>query len=256
MILPRASDEQEATTTPLPRESAFPCVVFALRRESMDFRRVHPRHQRLRDAPCRAEVRGIGSSALLMLETGVGATAMTTAVRWCLQGTLRPSVLCCVGFSGALQPGQRVGDLVLASEIVEPGGKRWPAFLPKICSSDAITTGRLLTVAAMVSDPREKQRLGQAYQALAVDMESAAAAQLCQQYEVPFVCLRAISDDLNTPLSPQLVDLLRDGRVSLPRLLANVMRHPTLMGELWCLAKNTRIAARKLLAVGSLLPQR
>jgi len=111
----------------------------------------------------------------------------------------------------------------------------------------------VLTVPELVADPHQKERLGHEYEALAVDMESAAAARLCQQHNVPFACLRVISDDQNTPLSPHLVELLRHGRVSVPRLVGKVMRHPQLIRQLWALAGNTRRAARRLLAVCSLL---
>src|SRR5690348_6176808 len=105
-----------------------PCVVFALSRESMYFRRAYPYRQRFPGAPCRAQFRGIGSQSVLMLETGVGVAAMEAALHWCLREprfgdvVYRPHLLVCVGFSGALQPGQRVGDLVLASEVVDQQG--------------------------------------------------------------------------------------------------------------------------------------
>jgi adenosylhomocysteine nucleosidase len=242
-----------------------PCVVFALRRESMYFRRDYPCQQRFPGAPCRAEFRGTqGASAprsgrtVLMLETGVGAAAMETALQWCLSGPrfgdmlYRPRWLVSVGFSGALQPGQRVGDLVLATEVVDHQGNRWPALHSTPLAGRQMTYGRVLTVPELVGDPREKQQLGQQYQAVAVDMESAAAARLCQVYNVPFACLRVISDDQNTALSPHLVELLRRGRVSLSRLAATVMRHPALIEDLWRMARNTRKAARQLRAVGSL----
>ena len=236
-----------------------PCVVFALRRESMYFRRAYPYQQRFPGAPCRAQFRGAASQTVLMLETGVGVAAMKAALRWCLSGprfenlVYRPRLLVSVGFSGALQPGRRVGDLVLATEVVDRQGNRWPALNPTQSVSQEITLGRVLTVSELVADPRDKERLGQLHQAVAVDMESAAIAQLCQQHNVPFACLRVISDDRNTALSPQLVELLRGGRVSAPRLAATVMRSPRLLAELWRLSGNTRRAAKQLLAVGSLL---
>ncbi len=246
----------------MPADSVIsdPCVVFALRRESMYFRRTYPYRQRFRGAPCRAQFRGSqGADAprsgqtVLMLETGIGAAAMETAVRWCLSGPrlgdvpYRPRLLLSVGFSGALQPQQRVGDLVLATEIVDQQGNRWPAIQPALFSTREIALGRLLTVAELVSDPRDKERLARQYEAIAVDMESSIAARLCHEQNVPFACLRVVSDDRNTPLSPHLVELLRYGRVSPPRLVAKLLRHPTLIGELWRLAGHTRGAAKQLL---------
>jgi adenosylhomocysteine nucleosidase len=190
---------------------------------------------------------------MLMLETGVGAASMATALNWCLSCprfagmAYRPRLLVSVGFSGALTPEQRVGDLVLATEVVDLQGHRWPALRPAVWASRDIAAGRLLTVPDLVSDPREKQRLGRQYDALAVDMESAVAARLCHQHRIPFACLRVISDDWQTRLSPHLVELLRQERVSIPRLAGQVLRHPKLVGELWRLARQTRHASRQIL---------
>lgn len=244
-----------------------PCVVFALRRESMSFRRAYPLFQKpFPGAPCLAQFRQPRGSELhrcihtvMMLETGVGEAAMTTALSWALSRPrcdvwdYRPPFVISVGFSGALSPEQRVGDLVLAIEVVNEQGHRWSALHAFASKDPQITLGRVLTVRNLVSDPDEKRRLGQQYEALAVDMESAVAARLCQQHNVPFACLRVISDDQNTPLSPHLVELLRRGRVSVPRLVGKVVRHPQLIRQLWRLAANTRLAASRLLAVDSLL---
>src|SRR5579885_3138976 len=226
-----------------------PCLVFAMRRESMYFRRAYSVCQRFPGAPCCAQFRRKRCpepfsqkkvpDTFFLMETGIGARAMESALRWCLNEPrfdgvpYRPGLLISVGFSGALQPEQGVGDLVLATEVVEPQGKCWPAILPTASDSFPIAAGRLLTVPELVSDPQEKQRLGRQYEALAVDMESAVAARLCHQHNIPFACLRVISDDWRTELSPHLVELLRRERVSFPRLVGQVLRHPKLIGELW-----------------------
>lgn len=241
---------------------SVPCLVFALRRESMYFRRAYPVRRQVWGAPCVAEFRGkrcqepFSSKTVpdtFFLESGMGTAAMETALGWCLSGprlgggAYRPSLLISAGFSGALQPELRTGDLVLATEVVDRQGKCWPAIAPAAWDDRNIAAGRLLTSSELVSDPQEKQRLGREYGALAVDMESAVAARLCHEHKVPFASLRVISDDWQTALSPHLVDMLGHERVSLPRLAGQVLRHPQLIGELWRLARQTRRAARKLL---------
>jgi adenosylhomocysteine nucleosidase len=241
-----------------------PCVVFALRRESMYFRRDYRFQRRFPAAPCRAQFRESqvadaprSGRTVLMLETGLGATAMETALRWCLgsphlgEVSYRPRFVLSAGFSGALQPEQRVGDLILATEVVDQKGNCWPAANSSI--SRDIIAGRLLTVSELVSDPREKQRLGQQYQAIAVDMETAIAARICHEHGVPFASIRVISDDLNTTLSPHLVDLLQQGRVSPARLAWALLRHPMLIQELGRLAAQTRLAAERLRAIGDFM---
>jgi adenosylhomocysteine nucleosidase len=235
-----------------------PCVVFALRRESMHFRRDYPYQQNFPGAPCRAQFRGPSSETVLMLETGLGAVAMETALRWCLNSPrfgdvpYRPRFILSAGFSGALRPEQKVGDLILATEVVDQRGNCWRAITS---STLDCFRGRLLTVSELVSDPRQKQRLGQESGASAVDMESAIVARLCYEHGIPFACLRVISDDLHTPLSHQLLALLRQSRVSLGRLAWQVVLHPALIAELWRLAGHTRMAAKRFAVIPALLAE-
>ena len=162
------------------------------------------------------------------------------------------------GFSGALQSQQRVGDLILATEVVDQDGRSWPTTwpgdLPPGEWRPPLTRGRILTMPTLIADPALKKSLGERFDALAVDMESATLARLCQQQNIPFGCLRTISDSLDTPLSPHLVTLLRRGRVSPFRLSLALLMRPWLAKELWRLAGATRLAARQLsLALGELL---
>jgi hypothetical protein len=71
---------------------------------------------------------------------------------------------------------------------------------------------------------------------------------------VPFGCVRAISDAMETALSPELVALLSRGRAAPGRVLAALARRPRLAGELWRLARHTRMASEQLgKALGELL---
>jgi adenosylhomocysteine nucleosidase len=230
-----------------------PCVVFALRRESMYFRRAFRLKQHFLGAPCRAHFRSSASQSVLMLETGLGAAAMATALRWCLKAPrfgdmpYRPRFVLSAGFSGALRPDLHVGDLIRATEVLDPQGNLWPTTWPMDgMAVDALSQGPLLTVSQLVSDPRQKRRLGRQYGALAVDMESAVVARFCHEQGIPFGCVRVISDDGNTTLSPHLVALLRAGGASPVRLASTLLRRPALTVELWRLAGKTRLAAKRL----------
>ena len=82
-------------------------------------------------------------------------------------------------------------------------------------------------------------------------METARVARFCAEHDIPFASVRAVSDDVQTALSPRLVALLSGGRVSPLRLLGNVARQPRLVAELWRLARQTRLASAQLaLALG------
>jgi adenosylhomocysteine nucleosidase len=241
-----------------------PCVIFALAREARPFLREFRPHQRFPGAPCRARFCGPAWLTLLVLETGVGRARTRAALDWLLGrpklGNLpyRPRLVLSAGFSGALQEQYRVGDILLATEVADTEGGRWPATWPGELPGGEwrppLHGGRLLTSAKLLSSPNEKRELGKRHGAAAVDMETAAVAEACAKAGVPFGGVRAISDDAGTPLSPRLVSLLAGGQVSPLRVLAALARSPRLAAELWRLARQTRLASRQLgTALGELL---
>jgi adenosylhomocysteine nucleosidase len=233
-----------------------PCVVFALRREAAAFLREFPPHERFPGGPCPARFCGPEWLSVLVLETGVGTQRAEQAMRWLLgrprMGDVpcRPKLVLSAGFAGGLQENLRVGDVLLATEVVTPDGSTWPTTWPEELPPGEwrppLIRGRLLTTDRLIGDPAEKRRLGEQHQAAAVDMESAVLAAWCRKHDVPFGCVRAVSDDLHTPLSPKLVGLLAGGRVSWPRLMGAVVTSPGLVGELRRLARQTRHAAEQL----------
>lgn len=150
------------------------------------------------------------------------------------------------GFSGALQAGLSVGDLIWASKVVDLSGTSYPVAESIARLLPNAVSGRVLTVPELVGDPERKRLLGQQFQAVAVDMETATIARRCQEQGVSFGCLRVISDDWNTPLSPRLVEVLGQGQVAPLGLLCAVLRQPSLLGEMWRLGRHTHLAARRL----------
>ncbi len=201
---------------------------------------------------------------MLVLETGIGPERTQAALDWLLGNPLlgnvpyRPRLVLSAGFSGALDGDRKVGDIVLATEVADTAGETipttWPGQLPAGEWRPPLYRGRVLTAARLVSTPQEKRTLGRQHGAVAVDMETATVARMCRRAEIPFGCLRAISDDWRTPLSPALVDCLAGGRVSPLRLLKLLVRSPGTIAELARLARQTRTAAEQLgKALGELL---
>jgi adenosylhomocysteine nucleosidase len=241
-----------------------PCVLFALHREAQPFYREFPPQQSFTGAPCRARFCGPEWLTVLAVESGIGTGAAETHLGWLLNkpsfGDLkyRPKLVLSAGFAGALREEQAVGSIVLATEVVDADGGRWattwPAELPAGKWDPPLTRGRFFCSGKLIGDPEEKRRLGIAYDALAVDMESAAVARLCHKHEVPFGCVRVISDAVDTRLSPELIGLMAAGRVSPVQLITALAKRPGMISELWRLARSTRFAANQLAkALGELL---
>ena len=132
------------------------------------------------------------------LLTGVGQERAFRAVRNVLNRR-RYRLVISAGFAGGTQPGLQVGDLVMASEVVEASsGQRWR---PGIPLDSSITVGTLLTTRHPLVDPQAKAKAGLRYGAVAVDMETAAVARVASEAQVPWVSLRAILDPMEVRLS-------------------------------------------------------
>lgn len=241
-----------------------PCVLFALRRESMHFRREFRPHQRFPGAPCWARFCGPSWLTVLVLETGMGADAACRAVDWVLSKPLLgnvpylPQVVLSAGFAGGLDPSLGVGDVLLANEVCDGQGQVWPATWPGTLPAGKweppLYRGRVLTLSTLATSANQKQDLARTHKAVAVDMETAHIARACSERNVPFACIRAISDTADSGLSTPLAELLIGGRVSWARFLYAMVRSPKLMGEVRRLAKDTNRAAGLLSkALGELL---
>jgi len=111
------------------------------------------------------------------------------------------------GVAGGLGPGVRVGDVVVADAFLQHDLDASPIFprheVPLYGRSrfatDAALTERLLAAA--------RQALPEA---LAVEMEGAAVAQVCHDYGVPFAAVRTISDRADDAAHTDFQRFIRD----------------------------------------------
>ncbi len=165
-----------------------PCIAFALRREAQPFlEEFHP-NQRFPGAPCRARFCGPAWLPVLVLETGVGQRRAEDALNWVLgqpvMGNVpyRPKIVLSSGFSGALCEERKVGDVILATEVADLEGNRWPASwpgeLPPGEWRPPLHRGRIVAAPGLAA-PEDKRMLGKQHEALAVVMESGAIARAC-----------------------------------------------------------------------------
>src|SRR5437868_11405971 len=102
-----------------------PCVLFALRREARAFLQEFRPQQRFPGAPCRARFCGPEWLSVLVLESGIGPERAANAATWLLgrpaleQVPYRPKLVICAGFAGALEETLAVGDVIVATDIVD-----------------------------------------------------------------------------------------------------------------------------------------
>lgn len=139
------------------------------------------------------------------------------------------------GMAGALDPGLRVGDWVVADRIA--------GAIDATCDAEwvrALTTrlpdvhiGTCYADGRMITDPDGKRALGRDSGALAVDMESHIAADVAVRTGLPLALLRCISDEANAAIPPAIGVAMRpDGGLALRAVLVSVLARPRQVPEL------------------------
>jgi adenosylhomocysteine nucleosidase len=139
------------------------------------------------------------------------------------------------GIAGGLDPALRPGRLIVARQVIGPGGSDLAAdprlhhrFM-ELCTSGNLATadGVLASSIQMVTGLADKQMLHQRLGALAVDMESHAVATIARSAGVPFVALRAVADPAERTLPGLVRDALdSEGRPRTALVLARLCLRP------------------------------
>jgi len=143
--------------------------------------------------------------------TGVGPARAAEGLAQLLRGE-RPALVVGAGVCGALDPGLRLGDLVLPREAVTADGGCEPIALDgalchlarrfaEVRGSTAHIGGRIVSVARIASKPADKRELAHQLGAAAVDQETFAWARVAREAGVPFVAVRVVLDEAGEPLA-------------------------------------------------------
>jgi adenosylhomocysteine nucleosidase len=153
------------------------------------------------------------------------------------------------GTAGALAPGLRAGDLVLADGVLSgsvliESDRDWQGRLAgRLAGSLGVHTGTILHADAVVASPSDKSRLFLSTGAVAVDMESAGVARAAAEHDVPWLGVRAIVDAAGQSIPALALDPLgQDGRPRLGPLVAGLARAPSDLAPLLRLGLGFRAA--------------
>lgn len=156
---------------------------------------------------------GNGAGAVDLLLTGIGTWRAYPAVRDRLRRGGVDWVLS-TGFSGATRPGMQVGDLVSACEVIDAASAR--RFHPDARRIEgSFTVGPIVTVEKLLVTPAAKEQAGRAFNAVAVDMETAAVARAAEEMRIPWAAVRVILDPMEMSLQWwKLFSLMKSIRVA------------------------------------------
>ena len=97
---------------------------------------------------------------------------------------------------------------------------------------------------AAVADSEQKASLAKAYGADVVDMEAAAVARLAAMREIPFYCVKGVSDGLTARLPDFNRFLSPDGNLQLGRLVLFSILRPWYWPALLEMGENSRKASQ------------
>jgi len=194
---------------------------------------------------------GIEGRRVVAIEAGVGRKAAEHGARALIAGH-RPKWIISAGFAGGLDPRLELGDIVMASAVADLDGRELEIDInvdpAALAQSPRLHIGRLITVDRVIREAKEKKRLGAERQAIAVDMESMAVAEVCRQEKVRFMVVRVISDSVAREL-PRDIDYLVKRRTTAGRLGAAaraVLRRPSSVKDMWQLKEDALRASDRL----------
>ena len=186
------------------------------------------------------------------------------------------------GIAGALHPALRTGDVVVADAVMDEAGTTWPghrawidAFVPHtLAVTPALRRGPsegqaraaewipaqgrdddrwggkvgvILGLDRLLSTPREKAAAFARTGALAIDMESHHVARAAARHGLPFIAIRAISDQANETLPACFADFVdADGGTKLSAVLAALIFRRVTLRELIATGRASRRAHQAL----------
>jgi adenosylhomocysteine nucleosidase len=160
-----------------------------------------------------------------------------------------------IGLAGALSPHLKVGDVVIADQIMT-GLENWDCHegwrvrLLSRLSSNVLGAhqGQIFGSDVIIWKAETKSGLYDTTGALAVDMESQVAARFAAKRNLPLAALRVISDDARHVLPPAaLVAMKPDGGIALGRVLGSLLRKPAQVPALVRTARASNRAFAELL---------
>jgi adenosylhomocysteine nucleosidase len=184
--------------------------------------------------------------------SGMGYESSSTAVKKCLDFNI--DGLISWGVAGALEPSLNSGDIVFAETIINqdktyPTSDDWKnKLLDHFSKTDfKILNANIASSLEICATATDKNRLLNKTGAIAVDMESAAIADIAIKHELDFLVIRAIADEANTSI-PEAVLKFTDnlGKPEIFNFVSSCISKPTQIREITKLAKSYKIALNTL----------
>jgi adenosylhomocysteine nucleosidase len=208
----------------------------------------------------------LNGKAVVLVANGPGPKLAGEAVE-IAKGHEELSGLVSTGFCGALDPALKALDIFVANQILSQPNSKLPiavhvgqAILPaagipagldhagsKAGGRQECLPHKLLSLDRVVSTVAEKRELYATSGACAIEMEAAGVAEKAKEYDLPFYCIRVVTDTAAESF-PLDFNRMRDasGRFSRTKIIAAALRRPRVFPKLIELNKRCKLASEAL----------
>ena len=151
------------------------------------------------------------------------------------------------GFCGGLDPQLALGSIVDATSVIDgPTGRKWATIAAG--TNTQCARGPILSLDRVAITAVEKRELATSSGAIAVEMEAAAVSSWADTNNVPFHCVRVVSDTADDNFTINM-NAMRDaeGRFDRFKILRQALAKPfTRIPGLMQLDRNCRVAEERL----------
>jgi adenosylhomocysteine nucleosidase len=240
-------------------------LIAAMPQEIAPFLRRVGKYERFRLASFYAYRFRLFELDCVLVRCGVGFERAIAASRALIEAT-RPELLVSFGVAGAVRPGLRVGDVIVAAAegtcllddpavaVAEDPFRSLAHMSPQAQQAVSAAllprrahfyTGTILTTRGSQVVPSLPAQV--VYPVL--DMETAGIAQVAAEYGLPLLGLRAISDSVDQPLPFNLDEMLDEQQnLHIGRIVGTIIRHPHMLAQSLRLSQNVNRASQNLAA--------
>jgi adenosylhomocysteine nucleosidase len=206
-----------------------------------------PLRRRLRLEPGRfgafeAHFGSQGNKRVVGTVTGMGTELATRGTERLLSGIEVERVIV-VGITGALENETPIGTLVVPEEVVD--GATGASYKPDHIGPSK-PEGKMWTTDRLITDAETLARLSERG-VVALDMETAAIAEVCERRRVPWSVFRVISDRASDgSVTEEVFGMANQDGTPNPRAVARfLLRHPTRLPRMLNLAAGSALATRR-----------
>lgn len=181
---------------------------------------------------------GVGSD-----NAGFAATALACE---------KPDIMISVGFGGGVLPGLKVGDVLMANQLLRwtgTGFEQVTALFYENSNNSAsfLPRGSFISCGGILNKRYLADLLPNGVNCPVVEMETASVARVATEHGISFIGIRAISDPWNEELRFSINEFCDDNlRIRPFKVFITIMRRPYIIPQLIRLARNSRIAAKEL----------